>query len=357
LTKRFTYNKIAPAYSGPVMYAKDAMEGLEWANRWVDPAQRPGLLRQLEEERARLSQRASSAEEVRHDSAEPRVSSVNRKAPVFTPPDLKRHVLRDYPLRLLRPYLNLQMLLGKHLGFRGNVDKRLAEGDAKARELLDLVEALLEQGEREGFLRAHGVYQFFPAKAQGDELWVFNPERPDEVLERFVFPRQPRPPFLCLADFVRPMESEEMDYVAFFAVTAGRGVRDVSDAWSAQGDYLRAHALQALALELAEAFAERLHHMLRDQWGFPDPPGMTMRERFIARYQGIRVSFGYPACPNLEDQAKLFRLIRPEDIGIHLTEGFMMDPEASVSALVFSHPEARYFNADGADGETVDATG
>ncbi|MCL6548944.1 MAG: hypothetical protein K6T30_08545, partial [Alicyclobacillus sp.] len=87
-------------------------------------------------------------------------------------------------------------------------------------------------------------------------------------------------------------------------------------------------------------------HMLRDMWGFPDPPEMTMRERFIARYQGIRVSFGYPACPNLEDQAKLFRLIRPEDIGVQLTDGFMMDPEASVTAMVFSHPEARYFSVD-----------
>ncbi|GMA55565.1 hypothetical protein GCM10025858_00680 [Alicyclobacillus sacchari] len=109
---------------------------------------------------------------------------------------------------------------------------------------------------------------------------------------------------------------------------------------------MRAHALQAIALELAEAFAERLHQQLRDMWGFPDPLSMTMRERFIARYQGIRVSFGYPACPDLEQQQILFSLLKPEDIGMTLTDGFMMDPEASVSALVFSHPEARYFNVE-----------
>lgn len=136
-----------------------------------------------------------------------------------------------------------------------------------------------------------------------------------------------------------------VDTVGFLTVTAGYGIRERAEAWKRSGDYLRSHMVQALALELAEAFAERLHHMMRDGWGFPDPPEMTMRERFSARYQGIRVSFGYPACPDLEDQAKLFRLIRPERIGVKLTEGFMMEPEASVSAMVFSHPEARYFNA------------
>jgi 5-methyltetrahydrofolate--homocysteine methyltransferase len=99
-----------------------------------------------------------------------------------------------------------------------------------------------------------------------------------------------------------------------------------------------------LALELAEGFAERVHHIMRDSWGFPDSAEMTMQERFGARYQGIRVSYGYPACPDLEDQAPLFRLMNPSDIGVELTEGFMMYPEASVSAMVFSHPKARYFN-------------
>ena len=104
------------------------------------------------------------------------------------------------------------------------------------------------------------------------------------------------------------------------------------------------HAVQALALELAEGLAERTHQVIRDKWGFPDPVDFTMEKRFQAKYQGQRYSFGYPACPNLEDQEKLFHLLKPEKIGIHLTEGFMMEPEASVSAIVVSHPEARYFN-------------
>jgi 5-methyltetrahydrofolate--homocysteine methyltransferase len=140
-----------------------------------------------------------------------------------------------------------------------------------------------------------------------------------------------------------------MDVVGFLVVTCGQGIAQLAEQWKRDGDYLRSHALQAIALETAEAFAERIHHIMRDAWGIPDPVEMTMQQRFAAKYRGIRVSFGYPACPNLEDQAQLFALMKPEDIGVHLTEGFMMEPEASVSAMVFAHPEARYFNVDKAE--------
>jgi 5-methyltetrahydrofolate--homocysteine methyltransferase len=149
-----------------------------------------------------------------------------------------------------------------------------------------------------------------------------------------------------LADFLKPVSSGIMDYVGFMVVTAGQGIREQAEKLKESGDYLRSHALQAFAIELAEGFAERLHHIMRDIWGFPDPQEMTMQQRWGARYQGVRVSFGYPACPNLEDQGPLFRLLQPEHIGVHLTEEFMMDPEASVSAMVFAHPEARYFNVE-----------
>ena len=159
----------------------------------------------------------------------------------------------------------------------------------------------------------------------------------------FTFPRQPAGDRLCLADWVRP---DVDDALALFAVTCGEGVRERAAAWKDRGDYLRSHALQALAIECAEAFAEWLHARLRTLWGFPDPPELTVEDKLKARYRGLRVSFGYPACPDLADQATLWRLLRPEDIGIALTDGFMMDPEASVSAVVLHHPEARYFKAD-----------
>ncbi|HVR70676.1 MAG TPA: vitamin B12 dependent-methionine synthase activation domain-containing protein, partial [Vicinamibacteria bacterium] len=167
---------------------------------------------------------------------------------------------------------------------------------------------------------------------------------------RFRFPRQAGGERLCLADYVRDAASGEADHVALFAVTCGAGVRELADRWKEEGQYLRCHLLQALAIECAEAFAELLHARLRTQWGFPDPPGLSLPDKLKAHYRGIRVSFGYPACPNLADQRILFDLLRPEQIGLTLTEGDMMDPEAAVSALVFHHPEAKYFKAAGGDG-------
>jgi 5-methyltetrahydrofolate--homocysteine methyltransferase len=348
LTKKFTYTKIKPQYEPPVIFANDAMSGLEFANRLVREHDREALLEELEKARVEMENKKTfdTARQKAEESSAPKVSSIRQDAPVFLPPDFDRHTLRNYPIKFIRPYINLQMLIGKHLGFKGNVAKKIEEGDLKAIELYELVNDLLDQGEQEGLLHTNSVYQFFPAQSEGDDVLIYNPEDLTTVIERFHFPRQEKVPYLCLSDFLRPRSSGVMDYVAFFSVTAGKGVREIAEKWKLEGDYLRSHAIQATALELAEAFAERTHQIIRDSWGFPDPQEMTMRERLIARYQGIRVSFGYPACPNLDDQQKLFHLIRPEDIGVELTEGFMMDPEASVSALVFSHPEAKYFSVE-----------
>jgi len=129
-----------------------------------------------------------------------------------------------------------------------------------------------------------------------------------------------------------------------FVTTAGEGIRELSEKYKAAGDYLKMHAVQALALETAEGYAELLHSTLRSMWGFPDAPQLTMLERFRAEYRGKRYSFGYPACPRLEDQLLLFEALRPADISVQLTDGCMMEPEASVSALVFHHPSAFYYS-------------
>lgn len=137
-----------------------------------------------------------------------------------------------------------------------------------------------------------------------------------------------------------------------FVTTAGEGVRARAEEAKAKGEFLLAHAIQALAIESAEGAAEWLHRRIREDWGFPDSPTLTMQERFTSRYRGKRYSFGYPACPNLDDQAGLWQLLRPEEIGVQLTEGMMMEPEASVSALVFHHPDCAYFTA--AEGAEVE---
>jgi 5-methyltetrahydrofolate--homocysteine methyltransferase len=349
LSNRFTATKIAPEYNGPVLYAKDAMQGLDLANQLTQAHQRTQLIARIRSEQHTLRQRAAEA-----DTPSPTVSpvdrgqrsSVRRDVPLPTVPDWERHVFRNLSLDYLWPYLNQQMLYGKHMGLRGNVQKLFAQGDPKAIEIKERVDTLFQEVVAAQAVQAHGVCRYFPAQAAGDTLIIYDPANQTTVLQRFTFPRQPGGRFLCLTDYVRPVESGEMDSVAFFVVTCGLGVRDLADTYKAAGAYVRSHAMQAIAIELAEAFAEKIHQDLRAWWGFPDPPEMTMRERFQAKYRGIRVSFGYPACPRLEDQTKLFALLRPEDVGVQLTEGFMMDPEASVSALVFHHPEAEYFNAD-----------
>jgi 5-methyltetrahydrofolate--homocysteine methyltransferase len=193
------------------------------------------------------------------------------------------------------------------------------------------------------------VWQFFQAESDGEALRIFAPGRV-EPLHTFRFKRQRVGDFLCLSDYVLPPANGQRDHVALFVVTAGEGIRERSEKAKNEGYYFKSHGLQSLAIETAEACAEWLHRRIREDWGFPDPPEMTMAQRFTSRYRGKRYSFGYPACPDLEDQVPLWKLLRPEEIGVELTEGFMMDPEASVSAIVFHHPDCTYFGV----GETPD---
>ncbi|WP_310794651.1 vitamin B12 dependent-methionine synthase activation domain-containing protein, partial [Bacillus safensis] len=255
-----------------------------------------------------------------------------------------RHYVRDIDLHHIMPYVNEQMLIGHHLGLKGKIKTLLAEKHPKALELKQLVTDLLNEGREKNWFAPAFVYQFFPASSDGNDLHIYDPEEPDRIIETFQFPRQEKLPYRSISDYVRKSDENEKDYIALFAVTAGARIREVAQQFKQEGDYLKMHAVQALALELAEGLAERTHQVIRDKWGFADPIDFTMEKRFQAKYQGQRYSFGYPACPNLEDQEKLFKLLQPEKIGIHLTEGFMMEPEASVSAIVVSHPEARYFN-------------
>lgn len=340
LSRRFTETKIADEYDGPVIYSKDAMQGLEQANLLMGSETRADFLAEVEESRKKrlAADEKRAARPAKEIAIKP--ARTVKEAPVFLPADVRRHVKKEYAVSHLYPYVNMRTLLGHHLGLKGQVQQLLDAGDTRATELKDLVDEYLKSD----LLKPSGMYQFFPAQADGDDVIVYDPVDNKTEIERFTFPRQQVEPFLCLADFLKTVESGEMDYIALMVVTAGQGVMAKARALKEDGKFLESHALQSTALELAEGFAERMHQEIRDQWGFPDATDFTMRDRFAAKYQGQRFSFGYPACPNLEDQEKLFGLLKPEDIGVHLTEGFMMEPEASVSAIVFAHPDARYFN-------------
>ena len=187
------------------------------------------------------------------------------------------------------------------------------------------------------------MWQFFEAERNGNSIALYAPDAGTPI-HTFHFQRQSPPGDLCLSDYVLPATNGSRDHIALFVVSAGAGIRDRAEAAKSAGRYFFSHGLQALAIETAEACTEWLHRRIREDWGFPDPPSLTMADRFTSRYRGKRYSFGYPACPNLEDQSGIWLLLRPEEIGVHLTEGMMMDPEASVSALVFHHPDCTYFS-------------
>jgi 5-methyltetrahydrofolate--homocysteine methyltransferase len=340
LTKKFTYTRIRAAYGNFVGYARDAMQGLDLANQVMNPDLRKVLDQKIAAEAITLSQTDAVKPDVAPVVSTVRSPQVKADETIRVAPDLERHRVEIPDLRALWPYVSPFMLYGKHLGVKGNLEKLAEARDAKFLEIQEIVQRVQKECEG-GWMKARGVYQYFKANSEGNLLHIY--DAAGKEIERFDFPRQARPDGLCLSDFVRPVGGEP-DYVCFFVTTTGDGIRPRSEELKNKGEYVLSHTLQAVAIEAAEAFAEKLHRDIRTWWGFPDAPELTMNDRFKARYQGIRVSFGYPACPNLADQRKLFALLKPEEIGVQLTEGDMMDPEASVSALVLHHSQAEYFS-------------
>ncbi|MFI8688313.1 methionine synthase [Rossellomorea sp. NPDC077527] len=344
LTRKFTTNKIGREYDGMVLYAKDAMDGLSIMNGIQHEETRIELEEESREKKKRLSLNEETSTQSPSTVAVKVRSAVSKDVLVHVPSDLIPHTIREFSLDQIQPYVNQQMLLGHHLGIKGKISRLLEEEDERTIGLKEMTDDLFHKAKKKGMIQASARYQFFPAQSDGDDVVIYHPEDLSIEIERFHFPRQVGNQHLCLADYLRPVDSGDMDYVGFFAVTAGVKIRQWANELKNEGRFLESHALQALALETAEGLAERVHEMMRSRWGFPDPVDFTMQDRFRTHYQGQRFSFGYPACPELEDQKKLFKLIQPEKIGIQLTDGCMMEPEASVTAMVFAHPEARYFN-------------
>jgi 5-methyltetrahydrofolate--homocysteine methyltransferase len=351
LSDKFTRTKIAPVYGEAVCYAKDAMTGLRLMNRIMDPAEHEAVMAEYRPCPEAAIPIPEPAHRPRADHTRTRRSTtVRTNIPIPPAPYLDRRK-RDVPhLAEVWSYINPQMLFCRHLGYKGNFAKDLAAYQPKALELFHRMEEVKEDAAR--LMKVRVVWQFFPAEREGNAIHLFSARRDagvapatEPALHTFRFARQPRENGICLSDYILEAEEGRRDHLALFVVTAGAGIREQAEEWKRTGEFFKAHAVQALALETAEACAEWLHRRIREDWGFPDAPGLTMQDRFTSRYRGKRYSFGYPACPNLEDQQGLWKLLRPEDISVALTEGMMMDPEASVSALVFHHPDCIYFNA------------
>ncbi|MGH9584699.1 MAG: vitamin B12 dependent-methionine synthase activation domain-containing protein, partial [Bryobacteraceae bacterium] len=280
LSEKFTRTKIAPAYGGPTFYCKDAMTGLRTMNEIMDPALREQVLsthifRETPDQ-------AAAPEPPAVPSGERRSPKVRVDIAIPPAPYLDRRARSMPHLGEIWSYINPFMLYGRHLGFRGNFDKMLVQRDPKALELFHNVEDVKRAAET--FMKPRAVWQFFEAARDGNMIHLFAPGG-DSPIESFRFGRQAKSDGLSLSDYVLDPRDGRRDHVALFVVTAGTGVVEHSEEAKARGEFFKAHALQSLGIETAEACAEWLHRRIREDWGFPDPPEMTMQERFTSRYR------------------------------------------------------------------------
>ena len=355
LSNRFTRLRIAPEYDGMVAYAPDAMSGLALANTVQDADERAELIASFDEETESMLAADEAARSRDADEGEDvPPAQVRHDFGIPNPPDLRLHVLNNHPLEEIFPFINPQMLYVRHLGYNGRFADDLESGEQAAIELHDSVRRVEDLVLAQDDITANAILKFFPCNSDGQRILVYGPDG-QNVTEEFYLGRQFQRDGLCLSDYLLPQSKGQVDYVGMFVTSIGSGVRALAEQWMSEGQFLNSHILSALALESAEAFAELLHQQMRQMWGIGDAAGTTPQDLFRTQYQGKRFSFGYPACPRLEDQEQLFRLLDVSaNIDLELTEGYMMDPESSVSALVFHHPDAKYFNLSERDIERLE---
>jgi 5-methyltetrahydrofolate--homocysteine methyltransferase len=345
LTRSFVEHDLADMFAGDVRYAKDAFEGLALMDT-VMAIKRGDSGAVLPELRKRRVARTAGGPARTAEEDLPSRSDVAADNAVPTPPFWGTRVVRGVAMADIVAYLDERATFLGQWGLkplRGS-DQTFAEiaeeeGRPRLRMWLDRIKT-------EGLLEPAVVYGYFPAQSDGNDLVVFDPDDHDTEIARFAFPRQRRGRHLCLADFFRSVQSGHKDVVAFHVVTMG-AVASESTAKLFEADSYREYLeLHGLSVQLTEALAELWHARVRTELGFAGDDDADM-DTLIGKqgYRGSRYSFGYPACPDVEQQVGLMRLLRPERIGVTLSEEFQLHPEQSTSALIVHHPEAKYFNA------------
>jgi len=345
LTRTYVERDLREVYKGRVFYGKDAFEGLRTMDTLM-AGKRSGSI-DPDFGRAlggrvlppRKSQRDAEAGLPSTDDDSVR-SDVAVDVPVFTPPFVGSRVARGMSIDDIVEYINETALFRNQWGYR----PEKGESDAEFKERIrPVLREHVADAHRTGALVPAAVWGYFPVNADGNELIVWTDAARSQERLRFRFPRQRKDRRLSIADFFRPLASDEVDYAAFHVVTMGAGAtrhaHRLKDADRYQ-DYLHFHGF---SVEMAEALAEFWHRRVREEWGFAHEDGPTLAGLFKQQYRGSRYSWGYPACPDLEEQAKLVELLDFERIGVSLTEEFQFDPEQTTSAIIVPHPEAKYF--------------
>ncbi|MBX7083448.1 MAG: methionine synthase [Nannocystaceae bacterium] len=351
-SRQHTAVKIAPAYAGPTVHVQDASRVTDVVARLLDPARRAELDQHNRAEQASLRELHASKHArpmVPLTQARRGAAPIRWRAEDVAQPEFIGRRELEVPLRELVPYIDWTFFFTAW-ELRGRFPAILEHPryGAAARELFDHGRELLETIVADGSLRARGVYGFWPAYADGDDIVLLRDASRESELLRFPMLRQQQhrasdEAYLCLADYVAPRSSGLPDHVGAFAVTAGLGADELARRFELEHDDYRAIMVKALADRLAEAFAELLHARARQQWGYGRDEALSNEDLIEERYRGIRPAFGYPACPDHSEKRTLFELLQAEAVGITLTESFAMSPPASVSGLYLAHPQARYF--------------
>ncbi|NEB02277.1 methionine synthase [Streptomyces sp. SID13726] len=343
LTRAYVEQDLHEIYEGEVRYARDAFEGLRLMDALIGVKRGvPGAkLPELKQRRVRAA--AVQVEEERPEEGHVR-SDVATDNPVPAPPFWDTRVIKGIQLKEYASWLDEGALFKGQWGLKqartgeGPTYEELVETDGRPR-----LRGLLDQLQTENLLEAAVVYGYFPCVSKDDDLIILDDQGNERT--RFTFPRQRRGRRLCLADFFRPEESGQTDVVGLQVVTVGSRIGEQTAKLfeaNAYRDYLELHGL---SVQLAEALAEYWHARVRSELGFAGEDPNEIEDMFALKYRGARFSLGYGACPNLEDRAKIADLLRPERIGVQLSEEFQLHPEQSTDAIVIHHPEAKYFNA------------
>jgi 5-methyltetrahydrofolate--homocysteine methyltransferase len=341
LTRKYVEDDLRREYSNAVFYADDAFAGLHIME---DLATANGKKQARLQEGRTVKEYAKAAavdEETGPVFAER--SPVVKDAPnIPVPPFWGIKVRKDFELRELFPYINETAL------FKNQWQLKTASQEDYLRLVEEKFRPIKKKLEEEviasGILEPKVVYGYFPAQSEGNDTIVYDPEDHARELLRFTFPRQREGRKLSISDFFAPKSSGKMDVIGLSLVTMGARASVETQKLFEAGEYTKYLYLHGLSVETAEALAEYLHKKMREELGIAGEDSPHIRDLFHQKYRGSRYSFGYPACPNLEDQTKLFALLHPEEnIGVRLTTGFLLDPEQSTSAIVVHHPGAKYF--------------
>jgi len=347
LTRRYVEQDMRTIYKGKVFYANDAFDGLHFMQKVTSGnLDYPASAYEIEDEDDKLTgteakiAAARRENELYKDTA--KRSSVSRDVPIPKAPFWGTRVVDDVPLDLIFQYVNAVALIRGQWQVRKGKMKEDEYKKMLEEKVYPDYESLKLRVKSEKLLEPKVVYGYFPCQSNGDDVIVYKDDMKTERL-RFTFPRQKDDRHLCLADYFTPVDSGKRDVVAFHLVTMGKVASEYSAKLFAANNYRDYLYFHGLSVESAEALAELWHKKIREELGIAGKDANDIKRLFSQGYQGSRYSFGYPACPNLEDQTKLFELLDGERIGVRLTDEFSLEPEQSTNAIIVHHPEARYF--------------